>query len=163
MPGDKQSATERIRLAERRRQALYLHAVRRLTVAEIAQVLQVSARTVKRDLRSAREKARAQLEQEAEAAERVSDVAYDIDATYQAALREAWAAYHTSPEHSAARLRALSTVLAATEKRAEHLRALGLLKQVPESLALALSMFGLSDEELAARIKQLEEKSERSS
>ena len=156
MPGDRQSQTERVRLAERRRNALYLHGVRRLTVPEIAQVLKVSPRTVKRDLRAARSKARAQLEQEAEAAERVSDLAYDIDATYQATLREAWAAYHTSPEHSAARLRALNTILAATEKRSQHLRALGLLKQVPESLALALSMFGLTDEELAARIKQLE-------
>ena len=156
MPGDTQSATERLRLAERRRHALYLHAVRRLTISEIAQVLQVSSRTVKRDLRAAREKARAQLERQADAAERVSDLAYDIDATYQAALREGWAAYHSSPEHSAARLRALNTILAATEKRAQHLRALGLLKQVPKSLALALSMFGLSDEELAARVKQLE-------
>lgn len=156
MPGDRPSSTERLKLAERRRHALHLQAVRRLTISEIAQVLGVPPRTVKRDLRAARRQARAQLEQQAETAERVSDLAHDIDATYQAALREAWAAYHASPEHSQARLRALNTVLAATEKRAEHLRALGLLKQVPESLALALSMFGLTDEELGARIKQLE-------
>jgi hypothetical protein len=155
--GDRQSATERLKLAERRRQALYLHAVRRLTVPEIAEVLRVSVRTVVRDLHAARAKAREQLEKEAESADRVSDLAQDIDANYLAALREAWSAYHGSAPNSAARLRALNTVLVATEKRAENLRALGLLRQVPESLALGLGMFGLSDEELVARIKHLEE------
>jgi len=157
MPGDRTSQSERLRLAERRRQALHLHAVRRLNVGEIAQVLQVSARTVNRDLEAARAKAKEQLEREAESAERLSDLAHDIDSNYVAALREAWSAYHASSPNSAGRLRALNTVLTATEKRAEHLRALGLLKQVPESLALGLSMFGLTDQELSAHIKRLEE------
>jgi len=157
MPGDRPSVSERLRLAERRRQALHLHAVRRLTVGEIARVLQVSARTVNRDLRAARARAKEQLEKAAESAERLSDLAHDIDASYVGALREAWGAYHGSTPNSAARLRALNTIIAATEKRAGNLRALGLLKQVPESLALGLGMFGFTDEELAAHIKRLEE------
>ncbi len=62
----------------RRRQALHLHAVRRLNVGEIAQVLQVSARTVNRDLKAARAKAKEQLEREAESAERLSDLAQGV-------------------------------------------------------------------------------------
>jgi predicted DNA-binding protein (UPF0251 family) len=156
MPGDRMSASERLRLAERRRQALHLHSVRQLSIGEIAQVLQVSARTVNRDLKSARAKAKEQLEKQAESAERLSDLAHDIDANYVAAQREAWGVYHASSPSSAGRVRALNTVITATDKRAEHLRALGLLRQVPGSLALGLSMFGLTDQELAEQIKQLE-------
>jgi predicted DNA-binding protein (UPF0251 family) len=152
MAGDRASTSERLRLAERRRQALHLHAVRRLTVAEIAQVLEVSERTVTRDLTAARAQAREQLERQAEAEERVSDLAHDIDATYVAAIREAWGAYHAAPANSAARGRALNTVITATERRAEHLRALGLLRQVPEGLAVGLNLFGMTDEELRAQI-----------
>jgi len=157
MPGDRPSESERLRLAERRRQALHLHSVRRLTVGEISEVLQVSSRSVNRDLKAARAKAKEQLEKAAESAERLSDLAQDIDSNYVAALREAWGAYHGSTPNSAGRIRALNTVITATQKRAEHLRALGLLKQVPESLAVGLNMFGLTDEELAAHIKRLEE------
>jgi hypothetical protein len=151
MAGDRASSSERLRIAERRRQALHLHGVRRLTVPEIAQVLAVSPRTVVRDLQAARAKAKEQLEQEAEAADRVSDLAQDIDATYVAALREAWGAYHAAPPNSPGRVRALHAVIVANERRAEHLRALGLLRQVPEGLAVGLSLFGMTDEELRAQ------------
>jgi len=157
VPGDRPSESERLRLAERRRQALYLHSVRRLTVGEISEVLQVSSRSVNRDLKAARAKAKEQLEKEAESSERLSDLAHDIDSNYVAALREAWGAYHASAPNSAGRIRALNTVITATQKRAENLRALGLLKQVPGSLALGLSMFGLTDSELAEQIERIEE------
>jgi len=150
MPGDRVSTSERLQLAERRRQALHLHAVRRLTIPEIAQVLEVSERTVVRDLKAAREQACEQLERDADAAERVSDLAHDIDATYVAAIREAWGAYHAATSNSPARVRALHAVIAANERRAEHLRALGLLRQVPEGLAVGLNLFGMTDEELRA-------------
>jgi predicted DNA-binding protein (UPF0251 family) len=156
MAGDRQSTSERVRLAERRRQALFLHAVRNLTVPEIAQVLEVSERTVTRDLKAARERAREQLTRQAESAERVSDLAHDIDANYVAAIREAWGAYHSAAPNSPGRVRALNAVIAANERRAEHLRALGLLRKVPEGVELGLNIFGLTDEELAAHIQAQE-------
>ena len=49
MPGDRQSLSERVRLGERRRQAMLFSALRGLTIDQIARILETSRRTVCRD------------------------------------------------------------------------------------------------------------------
>jgi hypothetical protein len=148
MAGDKQSVSERIRLAERRRQALYLSAVRGLVTAEIATFLGVSERTVERDLRQARQAAMAELQRRAETAELVTDLAVDIDASLSAVARESWAAVAATDAKSPQHTRALNTALAAISRRAEVLQSLGLLKRSPEAVALSFDPLGLSDAEI---------------
>jgi len=157
MAGDSQSVTERKRLAQRRRRAFHLSAVRGLTVDEVAQLLKVSQRTVSRDLKAARQRAMAELQAQAESAERITDLAVDIDASLAAVAREAWgsvgAADYTSPQ----RIRALNIVLAAVYRRAEILQSLGLLKKMPDKLELGFDPIGLSDEEVKRELQRLRE------
>jgi predicted DNA-binding protein (UPF0251 family) len=154
MPGDRQSLTERVRLAERRRQALYLVAVRGFTIDQVARILEVSSRTICRDLKVARENARQQLEQQAEIATRISDLAAAIDQTFVAALTEAWTEFYGAGQGTPARTRALQAVISANERRAAHLRQLGLLREASEQTATGVGFFGLTDEQLAAAIKE---------
>ena len=158
MPGDKQSATERVRVAERRRRAFYLHAVRGLSAAEIAEVLGVSLRTIERDLRSARQRAMAELQRRAETAEAVTDLALDVDAALAAIAREAWASVAASDAQSPQHVRALNTALAAVGRRAEVLQSLGLLKKMPDELSLSFDPLALSDQEAEHELNALDHK-----
>lgn len=148
MAGDRQSVTERIRLAERRRQVFYLSVVRGLTAPEIAEVARISPRTVERDLRWMRSRLMHQLRQRAETAENVTDLVVEIDAALQAVGREAWASVAGSDPKSAQHVRALNTALASVSERTTFLQSLGLLKKVPDKLDMGLDLLGLSDEEI---------------
>ena len=156
MPGDRQSLSERVRLGERRRQAMLFSALRGLTIDQIARILEVSPRTICRDLKMARENAREQLERQAETATQVSDLAAVIDQNFVAALSEAWTEFYAAAPGTPARTRALQAVIAANERRAAHLRQLGLLREAPEQAEMGVSFFGLTDEQLAAAIKEAE-------
>lgn len=160
MPGDRQSPTERLRLAERRRQAFYLHAVRNLTAAEIAELLQVSPRTVERDLQAARRRGMKELQRRAETAESITDLALDIDASLSAIAREAWTSVAASDALSPQHIRALNTVLAATTQRAAVLQSLGLLKQIPTEFSLLFDPLALTDEEVHDALTELEDPQE---
>jgi DNA-binding transcriptional regulator LsrR (DeoR family) len=151
---------ERKKLAERRARALYLSAVRGLTVGEIGIVLKVSERTVTRDLKAARQRAMAELQSEAETAERITDLAVDIDAALSAVSREAWVSVGASDATSPQHVRALNTALAAVARRAEVLQSLGLLKKVPDKMALTFDPIGLSDEEIKQLLEQAQQQKE---
>ena len=155
MPGDRQSPTERIKIAERRRMVFHLNAVRGLTAAEIAEVVGVSKRSVERDLRAALQRALEELRRRTEAAESVTDLALDIDAALAAVAREAWASVAASDAKSPQRVRALNTALAAVARRAEVLQSLGLLKKTPDELALSFDPLKLSDEEAEHELNRL--------
>lgn len=157
MPGDRQSITERLRIAERRRMVFHLHAVRGLSAAEIAQVVGVGKRTVERDLQAARQRAMEELRQRAETAESVTELALDIDAALAAIAREAWTSVAASDASSPQHVRALNTALAAVARRAEVLQSLGLLKKVPEQLDVSFDPLGMSDQEIQHEIRRLNE------
>jgi predicted DNA-binding protein (UPF0251 family) len=154
MAGDRQSTEERVRFAERRRQALYLASIRGLTVGQIAELLQCSPRTISRDLRAAREQAKEQLAQQAEMASGLSDLAADIDANFRSAVEQGWTEFYSAAPGTPARARALRAVIAANQQRAENLRQLGLLRPAPEQAGMDVSFFGLTDEELARAIEE---------
>ena len=155
MPGDRQSLVECTKIAERRGRAFHLSAVRGLSALEIAEVLGVSTRTVERDLRSARQRAMAELQQRAETAESVTDLALDIDAALAAISREAWSSVAASDAKSPQHVRALNTALAAVWRRAEVLQSLGLLKKMPDELSLSFDPLALTDEEAEHELKAL--------
>jgi hypothetical protein len=161
MAGDRQSAVERKRLAERRRRALYLTAVRGLTIAEVAQVTGVGERTAARDLKAARERAMAELQAPAETAEMITPLALDIDAALNAVAREAWASVTACEPAHPQRVRALNLVLMAVWRRAEVLQSLGLLKKEPDKVQLGFDSLGLSDEELQQEIRGLRDQAQR--
>ena len=147
MAGDRQSAVERTKIAERRRRAFHLSAVRGLSAPEIAEVLGASTRTVERDLGAARQRAMAALQKRAETAESVTDLALDIDAALAAISREAWSSVAASDAKSPQHVRALNTALAAVWRRAAVLQSLGLLKKMPDELSLSFDPLALTDEE----------------
>ena len=155
MPGDRQSASERLHLAERRRRVMFLKAVQNLSAAEISEVLSVSTRTVQRDLAAAREQAVLELRTQAEAAESITSLATDIDAALAAISREAWVAVISADPNSPQRVRALQIALAAIVRRAEVLRSLGLLTKEPGASATGLGLLGLSDQELKEELRKL--------
>lgn len=102
----------------------------------------------------------AELQAEAESAEKITDVAVDIDAALSAVAREAWVSVGASDASSAQHVRALNTALAAVARRADVLQSLGLLKKVSDKMALTFDPIGLSDEEIKQLLKQSEQRKE---
>jgi len=155
MSGDRQSQSEPLKIAQRRRMALHLNAVRGLTVGEIAELVGVSQRTVERDLRAARQRAMQELRKRAETAESVTDLALDIDASLAAIAREAWTSVAASEAKAPQHVRALNTALAAVARRAEVLQSLGLLKKLPEQVDVSFDPLSMSDEEVRNELNKL--------
>jgi predicted DNA-binding protein (UPF0251 family) len=142
---------EREAIKQRQDRAWHLHTIRKLTVPEVGRVLNVSERTILRDLAAARRKNLAAFRKDASKADWLMINAMEALGESNAIMRQAWTDLVSSPEGSAVRAGFLNVLLRALERRIEILQSLGLLAKAPERMLMGdLDISQLSDSELEA-------------
>jgi hypothetical protein len=139
-------------IAERQERAWHLVVVRRLTEREVAQLLHVDERTIRRDLTAMRGRGTKALASMA-AQRNVMQLAAEMWAQLSAVLREAWVSVQASRDDSSVRVRALNTVRATVKDMADIMQSLGLLPTAPIEVQVSVTDPGqLNDSQLEAAV-----------
>ena len=119
---------------ERRHRIWALAVARKLTSAEIAQVVGVAKRTVERDLAVVRRRVQGHLRREGRLEEAVLEAAAQVQTTSAEVTRHAWQEFLQAPKGSPSRARFLRTVLDAQNDQVHLLQSLGIVRRVPDEL-----------------------------
>jgi len=147
------SAEERAAIARRQERVWHLRVVRKLTEDEISQIMNISTRTVSRDLAAMRTRGYAAVARSAASEKAVIEAGLQTASELDAVVRQAWTDCLAAPEGSIARAGFLNLVLKATAERLRILQSLGLMKKVPEELLLGdLDLRQLSDAEIRSAL-----------
>ena len=152
-------AQEREVIKQRQERAWQFHTIRKLTVPEVARVLNVSERTVLRDLASSRRRNLAAFRKEASKADWLIANAMEALEEANAIMRQAWTDLVTAPAGSPVRAGFLNVLLKALGRRIEILQSLGLLDKAPEGILIGdLDLNRLSDDELAGTLADIRQR-----
>jgi len=119
---------------DRRRRVWALAVARKLTSAEIAEVVGVARRTVERDLALVRRRVRGHLRRESRLEEAILEAAAQVQATSAEVARHAWQEFLQAPKGSPARARFLRIVLTCQDDMVRILQSLGIIKRAPDEL-----------------------------
>ena len=142
------TAEERAAIARRQERVWHLRVVRKLTEDEISQIMNISPRTVSRDLAAMRVRGHAAIARSASSEKAVIEAGLQTASELDAIVRQAWTDCLAAPEGSIARTGFLNLVLKATAERLRILQSLGLMKKAPEEVLLGdLDLRQLSDTE----------------
>jgi len=133
---------------DRRRRIWALAVARKLSSAEIAEVVGVCKRTVERDLAVVRRRVRDHLRREGRLEEAIFEAATQVQATSTEVTRHAWQEFLQAPKGSLARARFLRIVLTSQDDLVRILQSLGIIKRVPDEVLVG----GL---EIERRLSQL--------
>jgi hypothetical protein len=143
---------EQQEIAERQERAWHLVVVRKLSEREVAQLLHVDERTIRRDLTAMRGRGDKVLGT-LDARRNVLILGAELWAQLSSVLREAWVSVQAAREDSSVRVRALNTVRATVKDMADILQSLGLLPTAPlEVLIGARDPGQLNDAQLEAAV-----------
>ena len=135
-------------MARRQERVWHLRVVRKLTEDEISQIMNISARTVSRDLAAMRTRGYAAVARSAASEKAVIEAGLQTASELDAIVRQAWTDCLAAPDGSLARVGYLNLVLKATAERLRILQSLGLMKKAPEEVLLGdLDLRQLSDAE----------------
>jgi len=144
---------ERAAIARRQERVWHLHVVRKLTEQEISQLLNVSCRTISRDLATMRARGQSAVALSAASEKAVVAAGLQAAAELDAIVRQAWTDCMAAPDGSIARVGYLNLVLKSIGERLRILQSLGLMKKVPEELLLGdLDLRQLSDAEIQSAL-----------
>ena len=145
-------AAEQNEIRERQERAWHLVVVRRLSEQEAAEILQVSDRTVRRDLTAMRARGMRAL-RSISGQRNVFRLASEMWTQLSSVLREAWVSVQAASDASPVRVRALNTVRATIKDMADIMQSLGLLPKAPEEVLIsARDPAQLTDPQLEAAV-----------
>lgn len=159
-PRGRKRAEQLGEVEERRARVWMLALVRKLTIGEIAQVVDVARRTIHRDLQVVRKRVHEHLRKAGQLEEAVLEAGAEIRETTNSISRQAWADLMEAPKGSPARGRFLRVILSALVEQVKLMQSLGIVKRVPEEVLIGdvgieRHLQQLSDEEAAAAIEFL--------
>ncbi len=122
--------TPKAQLKKRRSQVKKM-LVRGVTQEKMAEQLDVTRRTVARDVKHIKEEIKDKIKEEP-----IEEVLTDLEATLDILKQEYWKIYHDKEATNSVKLRALKSINESVENRIKLLQKLGVVREEPDKLEI---------------------------